>query len=81
MPLGRNAIEVMLYTYGKPGITATEVSQNLLHSNITQTKRVINILVSKGVLWSFGDGKKGHPKRYYLSEGGQKAVSDFIKLQ
>lgn len=78
MPLGRNAIEVMLYAYGKSGITVTEVSRNLLHCNITQTKRTINTLVLKGVFWSFGNGKKGQPKRYHLSEQGYKTVLDFI---
>ncbi|RQP15433.1 MAG: hypothetical protein EAS52_15140 [Parapedobacter sp.] len=80
MPLGRNAIEVMLYAYGKPGITLSEVSRNLLHCNISQTKRTINTLVSKGVFWSFGYGKKGKPKRFYLSEEGNKHASVYLSF-
>ena len=78
LPLGRNAIEVMLYAYGKLGITATEVSRNLLHSNITQTKRVVNILVSNGVLWSFGKGIKGQPLQFYLTEKGRETVIAYL---
>jgi len=80
MPLGRNAIEVMLYAYGKSGITATEVSRNLLHCNITQTKRTINSLVLKGVLWSFGYSRKGKPKKFYLSGEGNKHASAYLSF-
>ena len=80
MPLGRNAIEVMLYAYGKHGITATQISQNLLHSNITQTKRLINILVSKGVLWSYGKGLKRKPRFFQLTEEGKSLMDTYCHI-
>lgn len=80
MPLGRNAIEVMLYAYGKYGITTTEVSRNLLHTNFTQAKHVVKNLASKGVLWSHRHGVKGDPARYYLTEYGEQCIAAFFSI-
>ncbi|HWK59267.1 MAG TPA: hypothetical protein VNQ80_18130 [Parapedobacter sp.] len=80
LPLGRNAIEVMLYAYRKYSITTTEVSRNLLRTNITQTKCTIKILVSKGVLWSHRHGVKGNPARFYLTEYGKRSVAAYLSF-
>ncbi|GGC18330.1 hypothetical protein GCM10011386_07790 [Parapedobacter defluvii] len=80
LPLGRNAIEVMLYAYGKSGITVTELSRNLLHTNINQTKNTIKTLILNGILWSFGNGVKGKPFRFYLTESGHALTDRYIKL-
>lgn len=80
LPLCRNAIEVMLYAYGKSGVTITEISRNLLHCNITQTKRTINTLVLKGVLWSFGYSRKGKPKKFCLSDEGNEHASVYLSF-
>lgn len=80
LPLGRNAIEVMLYAYGKSGITATEVSRGLLRTNINQTKSIVKTLILNGILWSFGNGVKGKPIRFYLTEGGYALTERYIKI-
>lgn len=80
MPLGRNAVEVMLYAYGKSGITATEISRSLLHSNISQTKRIVSILVTKKVFYTYGSGKKGKPNNYFLTEEGYELISKYCRI-
>ncbi|HMR17976.1 MAG TPA: hypothetical protein PKA53_01635 [Sphingobacterium sp.] len=78
--LGRNAIEVLLYASSKETITATEIAGKLLYCNINQAKRTLGTLVKNHLLWSLGEGVKGQPLHYVISDQGAKEVEDFIRL-
>lgn len=80
LPLGRNAIEVLLYATTKKHFTATEIATKLLYCNLPQAKNTIAVLKSHGLLWSAGEGIKGKPLYYFLSEKGGSAVLTFLNL-
>lgn len=78
--LGRNAVEVLLYASKKRTITATEISNKLLYCNINQAKKAIGTLVKNRLLWPLGEGVKGKPLHYALSDQGVQVVIEFTKL-
>lgn len=77
-PLSRNAIEVLLYASTKSKFTATEIATELLYCNLTQAKATIGILERSKLIWSEGAGVRGRPLCYYLTDGGEQAVRDYL---
>lgn len=80
MPLGRNAIEVLLYANNKPYVTATEIAKKLLYCNFNQSKRTLGILVRNGLLWSIGKGVKGQPHQFIITDRGKYETEYLMRL-
>ncbi len=77
-PLGRNAIELLLYASTKPGITINEAATKLLYTNFAQAQSTVDQLVKRSLLFPVGDGVKGKPKRFWVTEAANSVLKNML---